>query len=214
MYNELCFGPPLHESLVFGFSIFLLSPSISHPHTFFSYNVFHSEKEKTGRAGVSRVGAKMPEREPEVFGTSFKTNCDKVSVCNESVEIGPGMLDYLMCSAPTYRERILTSEKKSKTGVNTFFLLFLSFVGFHGVFGILPPLLWCWIVAFWSFFGGIVVRMEDYVVRWNDLQVNSFCCLVLSLLFFPMVFAAEWRPVIFFLVQADTTIVVVFSIKD
>ena len=28
-------------------------------------------------------------------------------------------------------------------------------------------------------------------VRWNDLQVNSFCCVVLSLLFFPMVFAAE-----------------------
>ena len=35
----------------------------------------------------------------------LKTNCDKVSVCNESVEIGPGMLDYLLRSAPTYRER-------------------------------------------------------------------------------------------------------------
>ena len=54
--------------LVFGFSIFLFSPSISHPHTHFSYNMFNSVKEKTERAGVSQVGAKMPEGEPEVFG--------------------------------------------------------------------------------------------------------------------------------------------------
>ena len=49
-------------------------------------------------------------------------------MCNESVEIGPGMLDYPLRSASTYRERILTSEK-SKTVVNTFFyLLFLLLV--------------------------------------------------------------------------------------
>ena len=75
------------------------------------------------------------------FGVpALKTNCDKVSVGNESVEIGLGMLDYLLRSAPTYRERILTSEK-SKTVVNTFFLPSLSFVCFHGGFGILPLLL-------------------------------------------------------------------------
>ena len=50
------------------------------------------------------------------------------------------MLDYLLCSATTYRERILTSEK-SKTVVNTFFLSSLSFVGFHEGFGVLPLLL-------------------------------------------------------------------------
>ena len=59
-------------SLVFGFSIFLLSPSISHPHTLFSYNMFHAVKEKTDRTGVSRVGAKMPEEEPEVFGRQLE----------------------------------------------------------------------------------------------------------------------------------------------
>ena len=29
------------------------------------------------------------------------------------------------------------------------------------------------------------------VLKWNDLQVNSFCCVVLGLLFLPLVFAAE-----------------------
>ena len=69
--------------------------------------MFHSVKEKTGRAGESREGAKMPEGEPEVLGVpALKTNCDKVCVRNESVEIRPGMLDYLLRSPPTiYRER-------------------------------------------------------------------------------------------------------------
>ena len=89
---------------------------------------------------------------------------------SESVEIGPGMLVYLLHSAPTYRERILTSEK-SKTVVNTFFLPSLSFVGFHGGFGILPFLHWCWIVTFWFFFGGIVARTEDY--QWWSGMTNK-----------------------------------------
>ena len=43
---------------------------------------------------------------------ALKTDYNEVAERNESVEIGLGMLDYLLCSAPTYRERILTSEKK------------------------------------------------------------------------------------------------------
>ena len=44
-------------------------------------------------------------RTGSLWAPALKTNCDKVSVCNESVEIGPGMLDYLLHLAPTYKER-------------------------------------------------------------------------------------------------------------
>ena len=51
------------------------------------------------------------------WAPAFKTNCDKVSVCNESVEIGPGMLDYLLRLAPLIEKGIIKkiiAEKKTK----------------------------------------------------------------------------------------------------
>ena len=69
-----------------------------------------------GEDGESRSVPSRSEdarRRTGSFGVpALKTNCDKFLVCNESVEIGPGMLDYLLRLAPTYIERILTSEKK------------------------------------------------------------------------------------------------------
>ena len=59
-----------------------------------------------------------------VWATALRPDPPKKALChtcplggacnkyrNESVEIGPGMLDYLLRSAPTDRERILTSKK-------------------------------------------------------------------------------------------------------
>ena len=96
MLGSCCYDPPPPEYLVFDFFLF-------HTHTHSS----HSGKEKTERAGVSRVGPK----ESRKLGASLKTNCNKVWVCHKSVEIGPGRLYYLLRSAPTYRERFVTSEK-------------------------------------------------------------------------------------------------------
>ena len=155
---------------------------LSHTHTHFS----HSGKEKTGRAGVSRVGP----RENRKLGAGLKTNCNKVWLCHKSVEIGPGMLDYLLRSAPTYRERFVTS-KKSKIVVGTFFLPSLSFGWFPRGFGDFCPSSFD-VELFLIFFGRIVSRVEGLsVLKWNDLQVIPFCCVVLGLLFLPLVFAAE-----------------------
>ena len=53
-------------------------------------------------------GSEDARRRTGSFGApALKTNCDKVSVCNESVEIGPGMLDYLLRSAPFIEKGII-----------------------------------------------------------------------------------------------------------
>ena len=108
------------------------------------------------------------------------------------------MLGYLLSSATTYRERILTS-RKSKTMVNTFFLPSLSFVGFHGGFGILPLLLLYWIVAFWSFFGGIMARME-YYQWWGGMtyKLIRFVALCWVCYFFQWCLRLSDDPWIFF----------------
>ena len=90
---------PPHESLSCLVSLYFSFPPLSYTH---SYNMFHFVKEKM-------ESAECPEDAKRRTGSfrvpALKTNCDKVSVRNESVEIGSGMLDYLLCSAPTYRER-------------------------------------------------------------------------------------------------------------
>ena len=50
-------------------------------------------------------------KENRKLGVTLKTNCNKVWLCHESVEIGPGRWDYLLRSAPTYRKGFVTSEK-------------------------------------------------------------------------------------------------------
>ena len=184
------------------------------PHTLLLQYVSLCEGEDGKSRSVLSRNKDARRRTGSSWAPALKTNCDKDSVCNESIEIGPGMLDYLLHLAPTYRERILTSEK-SKTGVNTFFLPSLSFVGFHGGFGILPLLLWCWIVAFWSFFGGIVARMEDYQwwggMTYKLIRFVALCWVCCS---FQWCSRLSDDPWIFFFIQADTTIVVVFPSKD
>ena len=75
------------------------------PHTLLLQYVLLCE----GKDGESRSVPSRSEdarRRTGSFGApALKTNCDKVSVGNESVKIGPGMLDYLLRSTPTYRER-------------------------------------------------------------------------------------------------------------
>ena len=60
--------PPMNLSRVWFLYISPFSLYLTPPHTLFSYKMFHSVKEKTERVGVSRIGAKMPKGEPEVFG--------------------------------------------------------------------------------------------------------------------------------------------------
>ena len=77
--------------------------------------------------------------------------------------------------------------------VGTFFWSYLSFSWFPRVFrDFCPASVDVELLLFLIFFGMIVFRAEGLsVLKWNDLQVNSFCCGVLGLLFLPLVFAAE-----------------------
>ena len=96
--------PPPWISLVFGFSVFLL---LSYTHIHYSLTICFSLREgEDGESQSVQSRSKDARRRTGSFwAPALKTNCDKVSVCNESVEIGPGMLDYLLRLAPTYRER-------------------------------------------------------------------------------------------------------------
>ena len=88
------YDPPRHKSLVFGFSI---------THTLLLQYVSLCEGEDGENRSV-RSRSEDARRRTGSFGApALKTNCD--SVCNELVEIGLGMLDYLLRLAPTYRER-------------------------------------------------------------------------------------------------------------
>ena len=75
------------------------------PHTLLFQYVSLCEGEDGESRSVPSRSEDARRRTGSSWAPALKTNCDKVSVCNESVEIGPGMLDYLLRSAPSYRER-------------------------------------------------------------------------------------------------------------
>ena len=106
--------------------------SISHPHTLFPLG--------DGEDGESRsVPSRREDGENRKLGASLKTNCNKVWLCHKSVEIGPGRWDYLLRSAPTYRERFVTSEKVKQCLVFSFCLLFLLVAFREGLAIFAPP---------------------------------------------------------------------------
>ena len=126
--SALCYDPPppMNLSRVWFLYISPFSLYLTSTHTLLLQYVSLCE----GEDGESRTVPSRSEdawrRTGSFWAPALKTNCDKVSVCNESVEIGLGMLDYLQRSTPTYRERILTSGKKvSQWLILSFYLLFL-----------------------------------------------------------------------------------------
>ena len=134
------FTTPPHESLSCLVSLYFSFLPLSHTptHTLLLQNVSLCEGEDGESRSVPSRSEDAQRRTGSFWMPALKTNCDKVSVCNESVKIGPGMLDYLLRSAPTYRKRILTSEKKVRQWlILSFYLLFLLLVSME-VLGFCP----------------------------------------------------------------------------
>ena len=101
-----CYNPPpLNLSRVWFLYISPFSLYLTPTHTLLLQYVSLCEGEGWESQSVLSRSEDARRRTGSFWAPALKTNCDKVSVCNESVEIGLGMLDYLQCLAPTYSER-------------------------------------------------------------------------------------------------------------
>ena len=110
--------PPMNLSRVWFLYISPFSLYLTPTHTLLLQYVSPCEGEDGESRSVPSGGEDARRRTGSFGAPALRTNCEKVSVRNESVEIGPGMLDYLLRSAPLIEKgiikKIINEEKKKK----------------------------------------------------------------------------------------------------